>query len=217
MMTQKWFFLLFVLFFSLLMSGCANVRWKHPTPSREIIQLMMSEIQGARNIDEEEFAVEETLARLKAQKVSHGTRPFQVVLFDKDHEIRVEGYSEYFDSLGIISDADFAHFSIPNKNNIQGYYYSYRGTMKAVDYSLPHMVRDSNSKDSLVLYTKPLTNYQITVIYLEGAQYQFNYGSMPISIGLFGPAKSYKNSFDGRFYISPSDKTNRYQLRSPMY
>ncbi|MBG5921330.1 hypothetical protein [Providencia stuartii] len=216
MTAKKWPLWLFAALSVCLLSACANVRWQHPTPSTEIVQLMMAEIQGARNIDGEEYTVEETFSRLRAQKEIKGTRPFQVITISQNHEITIEGYSEYFDSIGLITDADFARFSIPNKHNIQGYYYSYRGQMVAVNYSLPHMVRDANSKDSLVLQTQPITDYHITVVYLDGTQYPFKYRSTSVSAGMFGRYKSYKNSFDGRFYIPTHYQTGRYELYAPL-
>ncbi|WP_040691647.1 hypothetical protein [Providencia burhodogranariea] len=216
MIIQKWGYSLTIIFLSLLISSCANVRWKHPTPSTEIAKLMMTEIQGAKDIDGQVFPIEETLTRLQKQNETKGTRPFQVVLIGKNNELMLEGYSEYLNSIGLLTERDFARFSIPNKENIQGYYYSYRGTMTTIRYSTPHMVINSGSKDSLVLYTKPITKYQITMIYQDGSKYLFNYNSASISRGILGFSKSYSNSFNGRFYVSTDYKTGQYELSSPM-
>lgn len=209
------YFLFPIIIFSLLLTGCSNVRWKHPTPSEKIMKEMMVEIQGARNIDGEEFLISEALARLKSQKEPSGTRPFQVIAIGENNKLTMEGYSEYLNSLELFTDADFARFSIPNKDKIQGYYYSYQGIMTSTRYSIPHMVFDSYTKDSLVLYTKPLTDYHITLVYTDGSKYEFSYQSASISMGIFGPSKSYSRSFNGTFHVSVDYKTGKYELSSP--
>ncbi|MDD9339096.1 MAG: hypothetical protein PV362_05450 [Providencia heimbachae] len=215
MIIQARMYLFPLIFIALLLTGCSNVRWKHPTPSEEIMKTMMIEIQGARSIDGDEFPIPETRARLKAQNIPAGTRPFQVVSIGENNKLTVNGYTEFLNSIELFTDKDFARFAIPNQNNIRGYYYAYQGLMKTVRYSIPHMVLNSNSKDSLVLYTKPLTDYHVTLIYTDGSKYEFSYHSSNVSIGIFGPSKSYSGTFNGTFHVSPDYKTGKYELSSP--
>lgn len=210
-------FLTFILTLSLLftLTSCSNVRWKHPTPSDDIILTMARQIQGAENIDGKPFPLEYTVEVLKHKAVDANTQGFKIVALAPDNELIIAGYDTSLALIGLRSEPDFNHYAIPNPDNIQGFFYTYHGTLKSIRYAVPHMIKDSDTKSDLVLYSQPLTDFNVTLIYKDGSQYPFKLHSSPVSRGIIGRYKNYSNSFDGVFSVIYNYRAEKFSLYGP--
>lgn len=147
-MKSKLPLLLAPMLLALLSTGCAgNVRWKHPSPSQDLLRQMLADVDGfhvadANGREDNRLLSPERARAILAQEqaADEDTPPFQFVEV-RGHTITIRGYGKYF----IPSD----DLRLPRRR----YLYEYHGELTRAAYALRHMAPEACD---LKLYSKPL-------------------------------------------------------------
>jgi hypothetical protein len=145
----------------LVVTGCSRpVRWKHPTPSTELLQKAMTDLHGFHVYSGVDTRDNSLLSREDAQKmladnslINSDTPNFMFVSFS-GNEVSIVGYNQYFRP----KTQDYRSPMI----------YRYRGQLKRAVYSLPHMAPVSGD---LTVTSKPIENVQLWLINEQKAAY----------------------------------------------
>jgi hypothetical protein len=138
----------------LVVTGCSRqVRWKHPTPSKELLLKAMTDLHGFHVYSGVDTRDNSLLSREDAQKlladnslINSDTPNFMFVSFS-GNEVSIVGYNQYFRP----KTQDYRSPMI----------YRYRGQLKRAVYSLPHMAPVSGH---LTVTSKPIENVQLWLI-----------------------------------------------------
>lgn len=138
----------------LVVSGCSRqVRWMHPTPSKELLLKAMTDLHGFHVYSGVDTRDNSLLSREDAQKmladnslINSDTPNFMFVSFS-GNEVNIVGYNQYFRP----KTQDYRSPMI----------YRYRGQLKRAVYSLPHMAPVSGH---LTVTSKPIENVQLWLI-----------------------------------------------------
>ncbi|MCS4305711.1 hypothetical protein M2404_000024 [Rheinheimera pacifica] len=138
----------------LVVSGCSRqVRWMHPTPSKELLLKAMTDLHGFHVYSGVDTRDNSLLSREDAQKmladnslINSDTPNFMFVSFS-GNEVSIVGYNQYFRP----ETQDYRSPMI----------YRYRGQLKRAVYSLPHMAPVSGD---LTVTSKPIENVQLWLI-----------------------------------------------------
>lgn len=138
----------------LVVCGCSRqVRWKHPTPSKELLLKAMTDLHGFHVYTGVDTRDNSLLSREDAQKmladnslINSDTPNFMFVSFS-GNEVSIVGYNQYFRP----KTQDYRSPMI----------YRYRGQLKRAVYSLPHMAPVSGH---LTVTSKPIENVQLWLL-----------------------------------------------------
>lgn len=139
----------------LLVSGCTSrqIRWKHPTPSKELLLKAMTDLHGFHVYSGADSRDNSLLSREDASKmladnslITSETPNFMFASFS-GNEISIIGYNQYYRP----KTQDYRSPMI----------YRYRGQLKRAVYSLPHMAPVIGD---LTVTSKPIENIQLWLL-----------------------------------------------------
>ncbi|MEQ4617119.1 MAG: hypothetical protein ABN482_03630 [Corticimicrobacter sp.] len=131
----------------IILGGCSrNVRWSHPTPSKELIAQALTDLHGyhaygSYDVEDNSLLAEQEARRLLANPaLLTDTTPEFKFINVSGNTIEIIGFTKFFCS--------------PDKNRIdRRCIYHYKGEVTGARYSLPHMAPNI---DALKLATRPL-------------------------------------------------------------
>lgn len=138
----------------LVITGCSRqVRWKHPTPSTELLQKAMTDLHGYHVFSDFDTRDNSLLSREDAVKmladnslITSDTPNFKFISFS-GNEITIVGYNQYYR---------------PKTQNYRSpIIYRYRGKLEDAVYSLPHM---APVLGDLKVTSKPIENVQLWLV-----------------------------------------------------
>lgn len=203
-----------------VLSGCANVRWSHPTPSPELLQAAAKDIYGiyyekeytAKTV---EMATQEAFDQIMHSKPDATTRGVMRVARLENGNLYIEGYSTKMYAIGLSFPEHYARYNIPDKPTL-GYFYSYEGKITGVGFQTPHMIMSSDSRSSMVLRTSTQSPYKIRLHYQDNTSVDFDFLSTTISTRLGGGFKrNLRSSFDGLLSINYDIYSDTFAIEGP--
>ncbi|QIQ20561.1 hypothetical protein [Zophobihabitans entericus] len=190
-------------------------------PSQKVIYEAMTEMVGLKLENEREVLTfdEAVSYMLNPETITKDTPRFSLTSFevhDEKYVLYTMGYSRFYLGLDLFTDDQYEHYGIKNREHLIGYTYVYRGTVRGFKYVTPHMVYGEHYRGSMILKTKPLMPYKVTMLYDNGDTYEFEFKSTETIFGFNGkPHRYITGSFNGEFFMSmPLNRT--YELGAPM-
>lgn len=204
---------LILIFMIFTIVGCANVRLKHPTPSKEMVITALKESQELLDINENKIDLQK-IKNIEKLPVNELPADFFLAKIYPDLTIHTMGFTSNELLVGLRSGQDLKNAGIIIKP-IKGFVYDYTGKIERVLYATPHMVDSENSRKDMVLYTKPMSPFSVTVLYQDGTKGQFNIESKQTA-AIFGGIYSTKlDKFDGKLWINNKLYSDRYYVGMP--
>lgn len=207
-MFSKGKLLLFVLvIFSIV--GCgSNVRWRHPTPSMSLIATAMKEAQKPRDIHGKDVNPD-VLTNLKKLATEGQVEDFFLMTIDFNEIVYASGYTSNERHFRLNNPERFTALGLTNKP-IRGFAYFYKGKAEGAAFAVPHMVRDENSRENMVLHTDPITPFKVFVLYQDGTVESFNLHSTERDPLAGRYATRQLDYFDGKLWLSLDFSRNYY-------
>ncbi len=199
----------------ILLSGCAKgIRLQHPKPSLELVKSALLEAQQVRDVKGNPVDNKNIASFDKLITADSKVEEFFLASVDSDLTLHTKGFTRNEYIFGLDFPEGFARAGIPNKP-IRAILYQYSGKLKGALFAVPHMTDSANSRESMVLFTDPITPFYVDVFYTDGSSAKYNLKSSNSYAVLGGGfRRKQTNKFDGKLWLE-LDNSRHYYVGTP--